>query len=454
MDSGVLADLIEDAVQPRGIDSITIVRSGYVVLDAVFYPFPEDVAHVLHSATKSVTGTLIGMAIDRGLLTGVDVPVVELLPAAAPDDIDELKAASTVEHFLTMTHGLDCQDSSKYLWRGYRDMMESYDWVAHVLALPMRHEPGTYFEYGSGASVVLSAIVSEATGTSAAEFAREVLFGPLGITDVRWDTVPPGISNGEGGLYLRPHDMAKLGYLYLRGGEWDGQQIVPQHWEEAATRAHAQDPTSSDGYGYQWWIHDVGYGAVGLGGQWIRVIPEHDLVVVFTAGLSDMDRLARLTAEYVLPAIVSDAPLPADAESQEQLAAAVAGAAAGPEPEIVALPNVAFELDGVRFEARDNELGWKWFQVDLRGDAAILTGEGAEGQFEHTIGLDRRYRVDDDGLALRGAWLRDRFVVEIYVIGEAERSHLQWVYDGDRVRLHWREHLTGESATSIADRVD
>ncbi len=456
MDSGVLADLIEDAVHPAGIDSITLVRNGYVVLDAVFYPFPEDTAHVLHSATKSVTGTLVGMAIERGLLAGVDVPVVDLLPAAAPAEVDDMKAAATVEHFLTMTHGLDCQDSYKYLWRGYADMAESDDWVAHVLALPMRHEPGTYYEYCNGASFVLSAILSEVTGTTAAEFARDSLFGPLGITDVRWDAVPPGISGGGDGLYLRPHDMAKLGYLYLRGGEWDGRQIVPQSWVESATMEHAREPVSPAGYGYQWWVYDVGYGASGLGGQWIRVVPEHDLVAVFTAGITSDVRLPRLTDDYILPAIVSEGPLPADPVAQERLAAAVAAAAAGPKPAIVVVPDVALELDGARFEARDNEIGLEWFQVALRDEMLIVTGESADGPYEHAVGLDGRYRIDSaSGLALRGAWPKeDVFVIQLYTIGEAQRGSEQWTVDGDTVKLLWRLFVTGESGTLVADRVD
>ena len=111
MDSGVLADLAEQAVAQDGIDSVTVVRNGYVVLDAVIYPFPEETAHNGYSCTKSVTGTLIGIAIDQGLLAGVDVPVVELLPDAAPDEVDEQKAAMTVEDLLTMSSGLRCQDS-------------------------------------------------------------------------------------------------------------------------------------------------------------------------------------------------------------------------------------------------------------------------------------------------------------------------------------------------------
>jgi CubicO group peptidase (beta-lactamase class C family) len=191
MDSAVLADLVEDVTDLGGIDSVTVVRNGYVLLDTVVYPFPEDTRHIIHSCTKSITATLIGIAIDDGLLAGVDVPVVEVLADAAPETADELKASMTVEDLLTMSTGLDCRDSGKYRWEGMYEMMASDDWSSHVLGLPMVEELGTRFEYCNGASYLLSAILSEVTGKSASEFAAEVLFAPLGITDYVWPAMTP-----------------------------------------------------------------------------------------------------------------------------------------------------------------------------------------------------------------------------------------------------------------------
>jgi CubicO group peptidase (beta-lactamase class C family) len=236
MDSGVLAEMVE-RIALLGIDSVTVIRNGHVVLDAVVYPFPEDTGHIVHSCTKSVVGTLIGIAIDRGLLDGVHVPVVEVLAGSAPEVVDDRKAAMTVEDLLTMSSGLDCRDSYLYRWEGMREMRASDDWSAHVLSLPMREEPGTAFEYCNGASFLLSAIITEVTGTSAAEFAEEVLFGPIGIGEYSWPADPDGITLGWGELVLRPADMARFGYLYLRGGEWDGMQVVPEAWVETATTA-------------------------------------------------------------------------------------------------------------------------------------------------------------------------------------------------------------------------
>lgn len=467
MSSEVLADLVLATrgidnvdLAAYGIDSVTVVRNGYVVLDTVIYPFPEETAHNTYSCTKSVIGTLIGIAIDQGLLDDVDVPVVELLPEVAPDQVDELKAGMTVEDLLTMTSGLDCRDSYIYDWRGLFEMTESDDWAAHVLALPMSEEPGTRFEYCNGASYLLSAILTEVTGKPAAEFADEVLFEPLGITDYVWPASPDGITIGWADLELRPADMAKIGYLYLRDGEWDGDQIVSSSWIEAATTAQISAGTLSDGYGYQWWVDDAGYVmALGYGGQYITVIPSHDLVVVFTAGLllESVDVPEELTNTFVLPAVVSDDPLSPDPEPSARLAEVVAAAKAGPEPEIVALPDIAFEVDGARFEARENEIGLKWFQVDFDGDVAFVNGEGTWGSFEYAVGLDGRYRVDDaTGRANRGAWRgEDTFVLEMFTAGWADRAYEQWVYEGDTVTLRWQNLVDRtDSGTLIADRAD
>ena len=204
MDAGRLADLVEYLSASPGIDSVAVVRHGHLILDAVFYPFPAERAHIIHSCTKSVVGTLIGIAIDGGLIESTSVPVVEILADAAPSDIDDLKEAMTVEDLLTMSAGLDCRDSYIYGWQGMREMRRSDDWAAHMLALPMSEEPGILFEYCNGASYLLSAILTEVTGGPAVDFARAALFEPLGITDVTWPLSPNGINIGWGNMHLQP----------------------------------------------------------------------------------------------------------------------------------------------------------------------------------------------------------------------------------------------------------
>jgi CubicO group peptidase (beta-lactamase class C family) len=181
-----------------------------------------------------------------------------------------------------------------------------------MLDLPMAEEPGTHFEYCNGASFLLSAIIQEATGMSALDFAKEHLFGPLGISDVEWPSNPQGISIGWGRMRMKPRDMAKIGYLYLNEGVWDGEQIVPLEWVQASRRKHTP-ATLQDGYGYQWWIDDDGYYmALGYAGQFIFVLPEQDMVVVFASDLEERDFYVpqELLTGFVLPAIRSSTPLP------------------------------------------------------------------------------------------------------------------------------------------------
>ncbi|MCP3939329.1 MAG: serine hydrolase [Actinomycetia bacterium] len=375
MDSGMLADMVNWAASQAGIDSVMVVRNGHVVLDAVVYPFGYDDPHIIHSCTKSVIATLIGIAIDQGLLAGVEVPVVEILGDAVPETVDDRKAAMAVEDLLTMSTGLDCRDSYLYDWKGMAEMQQSEDWTAHVLALPMRDEPGTRFEYCNGSSFLLSAILSEVTGMSASEYAEQVLFGPLGFGGFEWPANSDGITMGWGELRLHPADMAKLGYLYLRTGEWDGTELVPAAWVEAATAEHIPAGTLSDGYGYQWWIAEEGYAmALGYGGQYIFVMPDHDLVMVVTSGLPGgrFGVPQDLATRYVIPAAVSDTPLPEDPDAQGRLAAAVAAAATPPEPEPVALPELHSTLGTSRYEFHAPELGDMSFGLRFESDAAFL----------------------------------------------------------------------------------
>jgi CubicO group peptidase (beta-lactamase class C family) len=195
-------------------------------------------------------------------------------------------------------------------------MRQTGDWVQYMLDLPMAEEPGTHFEYCNGGSFLLSAILQETTGRTALEYAGERLFGPLGISDVTWLANPQGISVGWGEVRMRPHDMLKIGYLYLNEGRWEGEQIVPVEWVAASTRRHI-DGTLQDGYGYQWWIAEPDvYMALGYSGQYILVAPELDMVVVFTSQLAERDFYLpqQLFERYIRPAVKSPDPLPENAE--------------------------------------------------------------------------------------------------------------------------------------------
>jgi len=322
MDSQILETMLETVQnQNYNIDSVTIIRNGTLFLDAAVYPYSQDSKHIIHSCTKSIVSILIGIALDQGFIEGVQTPVLEFFPDRTASNLDSDKESLTLENLLTMTSGLECRDSYLYRWSGLNDMRDSNDWVQFMLDLPMEERPGTKFEYCNGASFLLSAIISETTGLSSNEFAEINLFAPLGITDLNWPTNPQGINIGWGELRMLPTDMAKIGYLYLSGGEWDGEQIVPTAWVEDSTRKHIS-ATLEDGYGYQWWVDDSGmYLALGYAGQFIFVVPEKEMVVVFTSDLSDSDFYLpqNLLNDYIIPAAVSPDPLPKNPAAESAL---------------------------------------------------------------------------------------------------------------------------------------
>ena len=286
MDSNVLVEMLKSIENEEiGIEALVVVRNGVVVLDATVFPFSifPDARHNVYSCTKSVLSILIGIAIDEGYIEGVNQPVLTFFPEKSVANIDAHKEAMTLEHLLSMTAGLNCRDSYLYRWDGLYQMRSSPDWAQFMLDLPMVEEPGSYFEYCNGASFLLSAILQEATGVSAFEFAQEHLFTPLGISDVVWESNPQGITIGYSDLQLRPGDMAKIGYLYLNDGVWDGEQIVPSAWVRDSTRKYIS-ATLQEGYGYQWWVDVSGsYMALGYGGQSIQIFPKFDLIIVTTA---------------------------------------------------------------------------------------------------------------------------------------------------------------------------
>lgn len=307
------------------IDSVTIVRHGAMILDTYLRLHLPHTLHNTHSCTKSIVSTLIGITIDKGLIAGVEVPLLDLFPGVAVDDLDAAKQSITLEHALTMTTGMDSQESTDD-WTGTRLMMASDEQAEYALSFPMVAEPGTHFAYSSTASHLLSEALQRATGMTTAEFAEEHLFGPLGITDYRWPASPEGVNYGFSGLRLKPQDMAKVGYLMLHHGSWDGRQVVPAQWVADATMAHipVEDYFS---YGYQWWIDPTGFFfALGWGGQYIVVLPDHDAVVVFTGGLSGLDELFvpyDLLTRLIIPAMESAGPLPANPEGLAALDAAI-----------------------------------------------------------------------------------------------------------------------------------
>jgi CubicO group peptidase (beta-lactamase class C family) len=333
MQSGMLVDMMAH-ITHRGfmIDSLLIVRNGHIVMDTYFAPFKQGNKHGIYSCTKSVISALIGIAIDKGYIKSVHQPIIDFFPEAVFANADDLKKSITIEDLLMMASGLQCRDSYLYLWQGLMEMRSSDNWAQYVLDLPMEGPPGEKFEYCNGVSHLLSVIIQNATHMRTLAFARQHLFGPLGITDIGWETSPQGVDIGYGEMRLQPHDMAKFGWLYLQMGRWGNQQIVPSDWVARSTRRHI-DATLFDYYGYQWWGDDDGYYmAVGYKGQRIFVVPPKNMVVVFTGDLTGGDGLISkaLLDAYIISAAATDQSLPANPEAHDRLQQLISSVATEP----------------------------------------------------------------------------------------------------------------------------
>ena len=240
--------------QDLALHSMLVIRHGFVVKEKYYPPVNAETADELYSCTKSFVSALVGIAIDKGYIADVSQPVLGFFPDRRFEKTDARKKAMTLEDLLTMSSGLAWVEGDAT----YRQMyVTERDWVKFVLGLPMAAAPGKKFNYSSGNTHILSAIIQKRTQRNVYDFAREHLFAPLGIENPGWDRDPTGIPIGGWGLKLTPREMAKLGYLYLHEGAWDGKQVVPAAWVRNSTRPHIAAGGLLQ-YGYQWWISPAG----------------------------------------------------------------------------------------------------------------------------------------------------------------------------------------------------
>lgn len=264
--------------------SLLVIRHGKLVAEGYCRSLDDiDQLNAIQSATKSVTSLLTGIAIADGSLEGVDQTIYDLIPDKFDDD--PKKKTITVEDALTMRTGIAFDNDSfseEVLIEGTSDSLR------YILTKPLGAEPGTLFEYEDCNPHLLGGAIQRAVGTSMEAFAQARLFGPLGIDDYIWEMYGDGITYGAVGLYLKPRDLAKIGLLALRDGNWQGQQIVPAEWIAKSTSSVVDTPATPDlgfRYGYYWWTIDRlgAFTADGHGGQYAFVVPERDLVIAFTA---------------------------------------------------------------------------------------------------------------------------------------------------------------------------
>jgi CubicO group peptidase (beta-lactamase class C family) len=295
------------------LTSLLVVRGGDLVAERYYNGFTADQAFHIWSVTKSITTISTGIAFAEGLLDSLDQTIGELIPERIPKEVDLRVPGITLYQLLTSTSG--------WAWDGRINFSrhDETDNLELMLARPLACDPGDCYEYDSTNSNLLSYITQKVSGVTMAEYLQPRLFDPLGIAPPEWIAMDQGETRGAGGLFLRPADLAKIGLLYLRQGQWAGKQLVPAEWVAESTRAHASGTSSVSGvniggggeYGYQWWIKAPygipAYYGNGYGGQTLYVVPDLDLVVVTGVAGTDVDRPD--LQQRVLP-IIEDVIIP------------------------------------------------------------------------------------------------------------------------------------------------
>ena len=314
-DEGVNEEIINDMMTailaskyPKLI-SIVLIRNGRLILEEFLYYNNHYWLQEFRSAGKSVTSVLMGIAFDKGLIKGVDEKLFDFFPAFEKgDNWDRRKDDVTLHHVLSMRWGFDeSGPANKLPW--YTE-----NWISKTLSLPLISEPGEKFEYHSAAPALCGPILESVTGMPVAEFAKEYLFKPLQISDYLWHTLSDGNTLTAGGMFMRPRDMAKIGYLILNRGQWRGRQILSEEWIDSSTRPYTSDDEM--GYGYYWWLSNYKgrdktfetIFAAGHGGQRVMVVPKLNLVAVFTSKPDDNPkghkRIIRIMEKYILPSML------------------------------------------------------------------------------------------------------------------------------------------------------
>lgn len=274
---------VHNTIDEYPINAEVIVKDGVIVDEYYKQGYDQTSLFSLQSTSKSITSAIFGIAIDKGYIENVNVPISTYFPEIL-DSGSEYKNQITIWNLLTHTTGLNVSDTSNW-----NEWLSSPNWVDYVLQRQATSRPGTVFNYFTGNTHLLSAIIQKATGKTTLEFGKEYLFEPLDIDTVECTTDPQGISDGGNGFSLNVYDMAKIGQLYLNNGVWNGEQIISSKWIQDSTNVQFDRQSGSADYGYQWWVRTFGnqnyhaYFAQGHFGQYIFVVPDIQLVVVFTS---------------------------------------------------------------------------------------------------------------------------------------------------------------------------
>ncbi len=277
-----------ESIKTKEITSSLIIKDGVIVNEYFKDGYNENSEFPIHSCSKSITGALMGIAIDKGYIDNVDVLISNYFDEIKHGNND-LQKQITIKHLLTHTSGFISTDTS--IWEDWR---KSSNWTSYMFNSPMQNTPGTRFRYSTGNTHVLSALLEKVLNKNLFEFGKENLFDKMDIDSIKCETSPEGVTDGGNGYTLTEYDFAKFGLLYLNNGKWDKEELISSTWIKESTKVQVERGSLAD-YGYQWWIRDVGnnnyhcYYAQGFGGQFLFVVPDQNLIITFTSNYNSDD---------------------------------------------------------------------------------------------------------------------------------------------------------------------
>jgi len=441
--SEALRGFVDEAeAKINALHSVVIVRHGQVIAEGWWSPYAAEEPHLMFSLSKSFTSTAVGLAIADGKLS-VDDLVSKFFPAEMPEKPSNNLKAMRVRDLLTMSTGHHAEDIATFAFASEESLVRKF------LALPVAHKPGTLFVYNTPATYMLSAMVQKVTGQTVLEYLKPRLFEPLGIADPTWEASKQGISLGGYGLSLRTEDIAKFGQLYLQKGMWNGKQLVPKAWTEAATSrwmSNGSSPTSDwdQGYGFQFWrCRNGAFRGDGAHGQFCVVLPEQDVVVAITAGTRDLQGVLNVVWDKILPALQAGT-LPADAAAVAKLKQKLASLTLK-KPAAIATPAVAQEIAARRYVFPKNPQGIEAIMLTPAGDDAktsVMTVviDGAEDNVKLTVDEWTRGDLQNGPsagrVAVSGAWTEaDTFTLDVVRYRTPFTARYRLRFAGDELKL-------------------
>lgn len=406
VDSGELLKALEFMNLPEsGVDSMVIIRNGYIIAEFYREPFDSTTTHRMNSCTKSFTSALVGIAIDEGLIKNVNQPVLSYFDEVdyAEDKVEKI----TIKDLLTMRSG--------FLWRNTLDYYDSNndgrifqhqdDQLNFAFTRPVVDKPGTTFSYNSINSQLLADIVHRVSDMQSDSFAREKLLEPIGIDNWTWRKSTEGSIFGGTGLVMSTEDLARLGYLYLHDGIWNGDSVVPKKWVRNSIRPYTStklDEPNGMGfpipyYGYQWWVWDRNiFLAVGGGGQLCWINKARNIVVAINSDAEVSQKIKIYTSLFgkLSRMNISDSSLSENREGTSMLIDYISSSEKAPQVDYKEGAQIVQEINGKEIILYENSLNLDSIVFNFDQEKMTLTINNEE-DFAFNIGQDYLQRTTE-----------------------------------------------------------